>query len=81
MILYFGTTVSITAMGEEAVSPEKTIKKALIGISRNNDIYHFPLNQRKYTMKGAHSGLLRDEMEIPVIVFPSILYSLYPLWL
>lgn len=31
MILYFGTTVSITAMGEEAVSPEKTIKKALIG--------------------------------------------------
>ena len=31
LILYFGTTVSITAMGEEAVSPEKTIKKALIG--------------------------------------------------
>lgn len=31
MILYFGTTVSITAMGEEAVSPQKTIKKALIG--------------------------------------------------
>ncbi|WP_337861059.1 alkaline phosphatase family protein [Ferroplasma sp.] len=40
----------------------------LIGISKNNDIYHFPLNQRKYTMKGAHSGLLQDEMEIPVIV-------------
>lgn len=31
MILYFGTTVSITAMGEEAVTPQKTIKKALIG--------------------------------------------------
>lgn len=31
MILYFGTTVSITAMGEEAMTPEKTIKKALIG--------------------------------------------------
>ncbi|EQB73615.1 MAG: hypothetical protein AMDU4_FER2C00055G0003 [Ferroplasma sp. Type II] len=41
----------------------------LIGIAKNNDIYHFPLNQRKYTMKGAHSGLLSDEMEIPVIVF------------
>ncbi|WMT50759.1 MAG: alkaline phosphatase family protein [Ferroplasma sp.] len=41
----------------------------LIGISRNNDIYHFPLNQRKYAMKGAHSGLLKDEMEIPVLVF------------
>ena len=31
MILYFGTTVSITAMGEEAKNPEKTIKRALIG--------------------------------------------------
>ncbi len=41
----------------------------LIGISKNNDIYHFPLNQRKYTMKGAHSGLLKEEMEIPVLVF------------
>ncbi len=41
----------------------------LIGISRNNDIYHFPLNQRKYAMKGAHSGLLKDEMEIPVLVY------------
>ncbi|AGO61807.1 MULTISPECIES: alkaline phosphatase family protein [Ferroplasma] len=40
----------------------------VIGIAKNNDIYHFPLNQRKYTMKGAHSGLLREEMEIPVLV-------------
>ena len=41
----------------------------LIGIAGNNDIYHFPLNQRKYSMKGAHSGLLKEEMEIPVLVF------------
>jgi len=40
----------------------------LIGIAKNNDVYHFPLNQRKYSMKGAHSGLLKEEMEIPVIV-------------
>ncbi len=40
----------------------------LIEIAKNNDIYHFPLNQRKYSMKGAHSGLLREEMEIPVIM-------------
>ncbi|MEM0139598.1 MAG: alkaline phosphatase family protein [Ferroplasma sp.] len=39
----------------------------MIGISKNNDIYHFPFNQRKYTMLGAHSGLLADEMEIPII--------------
>ncbi len=41
----------------------------LIGISKNNDIYHYPLNSRKYEMKGAHSGLLKDEMEIPVLKF------------
>ncbi len=29
--LYFGTTLSITALGEEAKDPEKTIKRALIG--------------------------------------------------
>jgi hypothetical protein len=49
---------------------ERTLSNlpGLIGIAKNNDIYHFPLNQRKYSMKGAHSGLLSDEMEIPVIV-------------
>ncbi len=48
---------------------EKIIKKLpeLIGISKNNDIYHYPLNQRKYEMKGGHSGLLKDEMEIPIL--------------
>ncbi len=39
----------------------------MIAISKNNDIYHFPLNQEKYSMLGEHSGLLPDEMEIPVI--------------
>lgn len=40
----------------------------IIGIAKNNDIYHFPLNQRKYLRGGEHSGLLKDEMEIPVIM-------------
>ncbi len=40
----------------------------MIAISKNNDIYHFPFNQRKYLMKGAHSGLLPEEMEIPIIM-------------
>ena len=57
------------------------LQKTITGISRNNDIYHFPLNQRKYTMKGAHSGLLRDEMEIPISPgrLVSVFASIFPI--
>ncbi|AAT43638.1 alkaline phosphatase family protein [Picrophilus oshimae] len=39
----------------------------IITAATSNNIYHYSLNEREYRMLGAHSSLLPEEMEIPLI--------------